>query len=41
MAAMADEGGAFYLSRNGVWLAGPVVEPRFLEVASWEEGDQR
>ena len=39
-AAMAAEGREFYLSRNGVWLTGP-VEPRFLEVASWEEGDQR
>ncbi|MFR3452190.1 MAG: RNA 2'-phosphotransferase [Collinsella sp.] len=39
-AAMAAEGGReFYLSRNGVWLAGP-VEPRFLEVATWAEGDR-
>lgn len=40
MAAMAAEGRDFYLSRNGVWLAGP-VEPRFLEVATWAEGDRR
>lgn len=39
-AAMAAEGREFYLSRNGVWLTGP-VEPRFLEVVTWEEGDQR
>lgn len=39
-AAMAAEGREFYLSRNGVWLAGP-VEPRFLEVATWAEGDRR
>ena len=39
-ATMAAEGREFYLSRNGVWLTAP-VEPRFLEVATWEEGDQR
>lgn len=35
---MTVEGGEFYLSRNGVWLTGP-VEPRFLEAAFWAEGD--
>lgn len=40
MAAMAAEGREFYLSRNGVWLAGP-VEPRFLEVMPWAGDDAR
>lgn len=40
MAAMTAEGGEFYLSRNGVWLTGP-VEPRFLEVMPWAEDDAR
>ncbi len=40
MAAMAAEGGAFYLSRNGAWLMGP-VEPCFLEVMPWAEDDAR
>ena len=39
-AAMAAEGREFYLSRNGVWLTGP-VEPRFLELMPWAEGDRR
>ena len=39
-AAMAAEGREFYLSRNGVWLTGP-VEPRFLEVATWAGDDAR
>ena len=40
MAAMAAEGREFYLSRNGVWLTGP-VEPRFLEAMPWAEDDAR
>ncbi len=39
-AAMAAEGREVYLSRNGVWLTGP-VEPRFLEVVPWAEDDTR
>lgn len=39
-AAMAAEGREFYLSRNGVWLTGP-VGPRFLEVTPWAEDDAR
>lgn len=39
-AAMAAEGREFYLSRNGVWLTGP-VEPRFLEAMPWAEDDAR
>ena len=39
-AAMAAEGREFYLSRNGVWLAGP-VKPRFLEVMPWAGDDAR
>lgn len=36
-AAMATEGREFYLSRNGVWLTGP-VEPRFLKATLQMEG---
>ena len=39
-AAMVAEGREFYLSRNGVWLTGP-VEPRFLEVMPWAGDDAR
>lgn len=35
---MAAEGRELHLSRNGVWLTGP-VKPRFLEAAFWAEGD--